>query len=694
MMNRIFLICTLATAALFLFTTTPQTQAQTGIYLIGGVEYNVGSQTVGGYAGTYITYDMLDYYDPWVDGKLTYENPYELIDRQQGEGINDAIFPFLGYYVDFTSEDYRPNKLLCTFTDHRLRAKNTGPPLFTEWSDPYQIDKLTPIYHIGTEYFLEVTSQFTESLAPRPLLPAGNMELCIQTPTVEKVTFETINSQVTEDNPSHLGGGYRIFPDRQTLTSNEPNRRIVRVKASLAPYFPGAPQVPNVPVFFKNFDIDDPSSDSVIDANGNTGNDNRGARDVQGNWTPQSAGQLVVPSGSTSCGTFAGGVCVRTNENGEAIAEFTVTMQPGDNFVIAASTDSNYLGGVIVNGTGLQDSSGSQLQTNSGRARRSQMLSVWRKLHIETDSMGNVTNNKETGQIINARAIPPSFNVIEVVLDRRLEEKRFQPGSLVVANVGKFQVGTHIYDPDLQTDTLTIPASVSNAASLIGQSYTLYDDDNFNNNSGALGDIGEDVVPLSDTLSRIQSSLNSSQNMFADAYVLPVQNGGGSASNNNDDIPFNLNVEDSEVLLQIGQGRDSNSNEADDYWVAYIQIGYQPGIDKDADPNFATVADTGDVGGNTPALTGNIASSTIPVPLGGQGSLIYIETISDYIRSQQITERGLTVVHELGHQFGIEGHRTNDGVMKKAIGLVQTADEKFVPDHINMIRWRIKSPGF
>ncbi len=57
------------------------------------------------------------------------------------------------------------------------------------------------------------------------------------------------------------------------------------------------------------------------------------------------------------------------------------------------------------------------------------------------------------------------------------------------------------------------------------------------------------------------------------------------------------------------------------------------------------------------------------------------------------TDRGLTVAHELGHQFGIAGHRDTDAVMKTSTANVSTTEELFIPEHLNMIRWRVKSPG-
>ncbi len=214
-----------------------------------------------------------------------------------------------------------------------------------------------------------------------------------------------------------------------------------------------------------------------------------------------------------------------------------------------------------------------------------------------------------------------------------------------------------------------------------------------------MGDIGEDVAPLSDTLSRIQTSDNPNENIFAYAYIMPVQDGGGNTSFINHDVYFSRNnsaTGDSNglgITAQIGQGQDSGSSESNDFWVSYVQIAYQGDSIKDADPNFALTDDDKDVAGQTPAVTNDSVSNSSQVPLGGQGSLVYIETLSDYFRNRGFSERGLVTAHEIGHQFGINGDGINQGVMTGSATSIQIGDEKFIPLHINVMRWRVKSPG-
>ena len=204
------------------------------------------------------------------------------------------------------------------------------------------------------------------------------------------------------------------------------------------------------------------------------------------------------------------------------------------------------------------------------------------------------------------------------------------------------------------------------------------------------------MIALSNTLSKIQTSDDPNQNIFAPAYVMPVIDGGGNPNFNNDDVTFALNVSDTvnSINQQIGQGIESRNNESDDFWVAYIQIAYQGDANRDFDPNFGLGPLDQDLAGQTTTdpLTNSVTNSS-QVPVGGNGSLIYIETLRDYFTFRGRGENGLTVAHELGHQFGIQGHRGTDKVMQISTASVQAGDEKFVSDHINIIRWRVRSPG-
>jgi hypothetical protein len=106
-------------------------------------------------------------------------------------------------------------------------------------------------------------------------------------------TGEGTTGDLRADNPNGpqggkdypaFGGGYRFFPDAVTYAGRNPltnpQRNIVRVRAVLPNWVPAG-----VSVYFRSFDVDDPSNDKILDPNdyrdvntarGNKGGDNRG----------------------------------------------------------------------------------------------------------------------------------------------------------------------------------------------------------------------------------------------------------------------------------------------------------------------------------------------------------------------------------------------------------------------------------
>lgn len=641
------------------------------LVFLSGVTFDIQGGTVGGLSGTYASYDILDYYDPWVRGELYYTNPYEFLDWDRDEGVNSSYLGFPGITVDFTTSNYKTNQLLCTFSDHRLRLLYQQVPLFF---DPYQISSIDPQTY-EKEYTLEIPGIFqSNNFAPLPLYPVGFSWICVETPTVESVNFETINSPVTNNNPAFAGGDSRIFPDRDT-PGDLSNRRIVRVRAEING------NVQGVPVYFNNFDVDDPSSDSIIDPNGNTGNDNRGERDAQGNWTPQSAGTLS--GGSQSCPSVNGMLCRRTDSNGEAIIEFTVTKQPGDNFMVAASTDPNYLNGVAVSGTGLQDSTGSQIQTSSGRARRTKLLAVWRRLHIEVDSMGYAQQNFIAGTIPNEMEIRP-LQTVTITLTPSpqggLEPNRFQGGRLVLGNVSLPVTCDLAMGETCNTDySVTVRNSTQSTVYFPANSqFQLYDDDDFNNDDGIYVDGDTQPLPGENitmpSLCLIQgasmpmtcpnggNSDDPTKNILAPAYIHPIYDIG----DDNDYTVFasNVSADSGPAVRDLFDFDQIETEDSEDFWTAYLLGGYQYTIQTDEDPETES---NDSVVGVTDAQN-------------GVGSIVFMETNGPKECNSNVIFCNIaaTAAHELGHLLNATD---NDG------GIMSDQSLSFSPISLNRIRY-------
>lgn len=692
------------------------TRGQSGIVGFTTVAFDDQDQIVGGISETYLTYDIAYYYDAGADGLLSYQNPYEPIDGDIGEGINDTYFDLqfglmYGIEVDYTTNDYRRNKVACADTIHYVRLVYVPPIPFAPdpYYDPFQLGSISP----GTyENSLSLTTQSspTESYSGSDVEIVGYTYACIRTPTVGSVVFEELNSSISNNPTGDFGngvvfaGGKRIFADRQ-FPNDETDRKVVRVKARLLTSGGNPTYTQGVKVYFKNFDVDDPSSDAIIDDNGTSGNDNRENR-TAGAPYPQSA------AGSLAQCTFSGNACYAlTDSNGFATVNFVTTKQPGDNFVIGVSTDEQYLGQVTVNGIGLKDSSNQQLPTP--RAQRSELLTVWRKVHLEVDSMGPVGNNLAAGIVRTKTSVGPTPVWLNVTVNTgSLEINRFQGG--------RMKHGPHNFEVVENTATaVRVRNPAGNVNTTINGLYQLFDDDDFNDTDGAPpgdgtldGDDGEDVTfrgnsMFEETFSRLQPITDLSQNPldknpYAAAYIEPDYAWAEAQPGMNDtNVQFQLNVAftppnyDNERSI-VNQNRDSAGLEHDEFWIGHILIAYQPddgwtgGTPSvlDGDPNDSVLAGTAPPISWSLAWTDSVVDSLGVTP-GSIGALIYIEAMRDSDAFDAGDYRIRAAPHELGHQFGIRGDNPvfDFGIMGAEGSLY------FVRDHINIMRWRRASPG-
>lgn len=409
---------------------------------------------------------------------------------------------------------------------------------------------------------------------------------------VREVTFHQItpSSVPIDDNPliDDDGGtddGFRIFPD-DDVPLDEVDRSTIRVEGDI-----GA-TLPNTMVYFRAFDMDDPSAHSEVDLDV-FGNDNRGGVGGSG------AGQLQIPPGASGCLPRANGVACPTNASGIASVNFKVTMQPGDNFAIAASTSENEIDAVNLDPTDghhLLSGSGVRLDSTCDAADkvcRSRMLTVWRRLHIETDFMPTVEGNH-----LDVRLIPPppggppgitiapgETRVLDVYspVYLYLEAGRFAAGRAVV---GGGPISSMSVSDNTENKLTVTNTQVNEILILYSETFRLYDNDDFNNNDGTsvIGDNGE-PVPLPN-LSLIPEGTPGDDrfsNVLALAYIRPVYDlvGNGLSQqfkvNIADTSPQNLNL----IISYDNVGTDGNEQ----FWTIYLLNAYQGWTLKDGDGN-------------------------------------------------------------------------------------------------------------
>ncbi len=470
--------------------------------------------------------------------------------------------------------------------------------------------------------------------------------------TVQSMEFDPQNTSLEDWN-----GGKRIFPGKEN-PADTINHRFVGVKATTN----AQPPNPNVfdqlraKVIFKSVDMDDPTTDNApIDGNGEQGNDNRG--------TPKT-------------GRIVGGNNIDIDANGAADTTFEATMHPGDNFKVIAGCDQTYLNGLTGLGPNVVDANGANI-TSTQRAHASDLLTVWRKLHIEWDEMSFVEGNRVTGIIKSASS---GTTLSTITIDTRIPETdRFEGGQLHVG-------GQSFHVLSNQQRNVFVSGPVDETL-LVNQLYVLVDDDDFNlNQQGMLnGDETEKVMKNQNS----KEFLEGPGNVFSPAFIEPVFDGGGNPGNDDGELSFKLNLDSdktSKLLMELSPatGRDSANNGKDDFWVAYLRSAYQSISNEDKDPTSEPAT-----AGIAPAsVNTNTWMDVNEVQPGGEALFIFHEGEKEIIGGLPLIH-AITPAHELGHALGLghDSHLMSDGIN------LPGAELKFSDKHLNNLRWRVHSPG-
>ncbi len=543
----------------------------------------------------------------------------------------------------------------------------------------------------------------------------NNRLLASDTFTVAAITaleFDRIDNTYValDENPGTDGTvnpdgseGQRIYPDKISVADvNAPtqvDRSLVKVTATVSP------SVPNLTVYFASFDLDDPSTSSTIDTNGSNGNDNNGAVN-----NSLSGGFVNPATGGTCSGAVAGTTpnyiskisC--TTSAATVTTNFKVTMQPGDNFTVYANLTGAAIPDNFVNsGSSITTSSGGTIhisgQPNAGQTLgiRTNMLTVWRKLHIEVDSMGQVSGNYATGQIINAHKLGSGNQTLDLSVSN-LEPNRFENGRLVISRTDAAGNTAQIADRRITSNTASSVTFINNLRLSIqnGDNVTLYDDDDMDDEDiGMLnGDKDDDVPePNLDLLQPNDAAcivsaigkITNLCNVFLPAYTVPKYDLGGSHEN----IVFSANISDSDIINIYNNHFNQRATEANsDFWTIYLVGGYQWTEDWDSDPGVS----------RTTGLGNSFAFAKVD-SLQGIGVTVFselnrpteYESIDNYNLTRGFTsinswrdrpvDDEYTVAHEVGHLF--DGYHEDKGLMS---GSIDRTDGNFRDITINKIR--------
>ncbi|UCC31908.1 MAG: hypothetical protein JSU86_06445, partial [Phycisphaerales bacterium] len=388
-----------------------------------------------------------------------------------------------------------------------------------------------------------------------------------------------------------------------------------------------SPVVEGCTVHFKVWDVDDPFDQNnptmpdvaLIDGDA-SGPDNRGADPGVGTWS------------------------ATTDASGEARVTVTVSMQPGNNYRAGASASEAILGATT--------QSDADANTPPDHVVFTDMLTVWRKLHVEVDSMAAVdwtatlseTSNAQNGEIPTAPTFDPATGTAWIPIEQLDADfhatDQHRVGKLYILTYGYFVTDrTDINQTPNRVRIINAPANIVNAA---GLAYTLWDDDVGSDPNGAPPFImvGFDAPPV--TLPKILDTSLMAQ-VFQNAYV-DVQPPDMQYYDPN--TPFDRNIEESEAADTGAANRDLTSEAA--YWVVHITSAFQGYVDKDGDPDTEQGAE---------GLQYGVTGARFLVGSPRSGSLIYLETIRDDKRANPAlmgTMERYTVAHEGGHQFLLE----------------------------------------
>ena len=424
------------------------------------------------------------------------------------------------------------------------------------------------------------------------------VSLVTSTYSVTSVVWEAMDSAL-HDNPSSMGGGKCIYPDWPTSTAPSPvdKYRKVRAKATISPVIQG------VVVAFQVFDVDDPSADATpvdgTDIGGNPyGGDNRGTPSLDG---------------------FA-----LTDANGVASVVLTVSMHPGDNFRVAARADADYLAGCHTNNTpSIKDASGNTVSED----HMTDMLTVWRRLHVEVDSMGPEYDTGTSTGLTATVLTDATKHWATYQFNLYGEDWQLNPDTTQ---------GTTFSVSNTTTNTIVVSPGDMTAVAQAGDPYRV-----------AFAGLAADDSLTGDVQN---PDIGASSSAFESAYITALQDTGWDSGTTPWHYHFPSNPDFGAYCLGGQEQRGSKDDEREDYWVVYIVGIYEllAGDPHDNDPD-SEVASLGHTFEIAPGASSEWAE--VDRDLAAERS---------WSEAQRTAVRRGTALHEIGEQFGLEHDQSLD----------------------------------
>jgi hypothetical protein len=314
-----------------------------------------------------------------------------------------------------------------------------------------------------------------------------NKRVALVSPKLEWLAPDGYDNIDTHTDPwAGTAKGRRIFPGFKDPASSQ-----LRHAAKLV--VKGGLQ--GIPVYIKSFDVDDGTfegfdhveggSSPIIDTNGPAGDDN----------LPDYLG--TAKAGHFWTGAIWGGSEANKNFDATGKAEFyfRVGMQPGNNYrVLASVSNADGLASAQTGNPAANTYVGPELAQDGGLPA-TEPLTVWRKLWVENDSMGNVNEDGSVQGIPNdtfgykrndLSEDTPNPIINAVTLNAAGTETIFaispisdgssffdlEYGRIIVQSITHPVIGTGLYIDDHLVSVAGDHTSVP-----IGSGFRLYDDD-------------------------------------------------------------------------------------------------------------------------------------------------------------------------------------------------------------------------
>jgi hypothetical protein len=443
--------------------------------------------------------------------------------------------------------------------------------------------------------------------------------------TIQEVRWETHTDppgSPQEGGELVPGPPIRFFPDAPSPT--EIMRRKVDVCVRVAPA-----NRPGIVVDLRWFDVDDPTSSvAPID-------DDPPLNQQHPEIIPKNNVDNRETWPGTDDATLPPTVAIGDNGIARGVFEINWT-QPGNNYRVAASLHRasgpvpKYLDYVKPLARDQQsrlfyDKNKNEkfdpgvpgeaiIDASFNTVRASPVLTVWRKLHVEVDSMGPVVGNttyNSTGRVTDNLDGTSTVFLATWLVDPA-DMNRFENGRLQDTERKYFRIKSNsasevvVYNlPDG-----TIPVQ--------GDPILLEDDDFLD-----FAELDDVPMPNTDTLGTALSR----------AFIQTLYDVGDHDTN----VPFILNLGTDDDSLVAAQRWNSAADCSANYWTGYVLGAFQPDTSEDGDPD------------SEDGLEGIVPAD------GRGGAVIFTETTWDDARwfnvDRTVYEQD-TVVHEVGHLFG------------------------------------------